>query len=734
MCIYICPSNLYHFNLLIMKSLKTLSAVTMMSLAMVGCSQEDLSKGGDSTKASTEINSFDFSTVVNPNVTVSYKNQGFGNITSSVFFKLYSENPVKTDEEGHTYVDQSVKALFAGYTNELGEWSGKVELPAYTKTLYAYTPSKLGATVLEAQVAGNQILLLDAPSADDFADETRASVKTGLKTSAVTVNGWLTLLGKYSSTGMDKSARDYNKYSGGISYADKFANAEDERVLKVSKQTASQLLSLHQQVIEVTHPCPVKYRTSQDLKVTKDAAVAVTLLGGNTGWSCSMAYYYYKDGETPTDRSQIKPILIVPNTQDGMYNDATKSKDIIKKVNSAKGIDRGTNVQLYYYGEDMKGEPSRVFPKGTRIGFILKGHAWNDGNGWNCHGYTVNGNNVSSQVPEHFSTSTPGLNSGGIYPTGSGVAMYTPDNKHVLFSFEDHDDDENFSDVVFTMTTNPESAFTDVKTVDDVETKVSIQKGVYAFEDLWPSAGDYDMNDVVVEASAEKTILTQNKIKVNTLDNNVVGKTSSAPSIKSETFIFDTEQNYATLANGLAFTFVPAEGVTSDLIEKAELTIDGVKADFTVKDDVYYLTDNISNILGKEIRLTLTYKVQTYDEASERYVGNYVPSTAQSAIKPFIYRDVEGRNWEVHIPYEAPTKNADLSWFGTVDDKSNIDENIYYVRSGLYPFAFYLSGATITDLKAILERPNESKAIDALFPEFGTWSTSNGTKCKDWYK
>lgn len=703
-----------------MKSLKTLSAVTMMSLALVGCTQEDLSKGNASLN-SNELNTFDFSTVVNPQVTVSYKNQGFGNFTSSVYFQLYAVNPLKTDGNGHSELNDNVKALYSGYTAANGEWTGNVEIPAYATTLYAYTPSKLGATVMEAKVQNGKIVLADLPVAE-LESETRANVKTGLNTSAVTKDGWLTLLGAYSTTGMDKNATDYNKYSGGISYADKFASAEDENILKVSKEDAAKLLAVHQAVIEVSHPCPEEYRTSNDLLVAKDAAVAVTMLGGNTGWSSTMAYYYYKDGETPTDRSQIHPIVIVPNTQDGMYNDKGKANQM-KIANAAKGIERGTNVQLYYYGEDMKGQPSRVFPKGTRIGFILKGHAWNDGNAWSC----TSGN--------HYSTSTPGLNGGGKYKTGSGVAMYTPDNTHVLFSFEDHNDDENFSDVVFTLKTNPESAFTDVVTVDDVETTTSIEKGVYAFEDLWPSIGDYDMNDVVVEASAKKVSIIQNKYLKNTINNNIINKIPSDAALKSETFIFVADQNYVTLANGLAFTYVPAEGITPDMIESSVLTIDGVEAPFTLEDGVYYLTENISDVLGKEIRLTVNYKIQSFNEATQAYEGKFIPSSAQSSIKPFIFRKgADGMNWEVHIPYEAPTANADLSFFGIADDKSNIEDGLFYVRAGLYPFAFYLAGATLNDLDAILEAKNESKAIDNLFPEFSEWSSSRGAVNKDWYK
>lgn len=60
--------------------------------------------------------------------------------------------------------------------------------------------------------------------------------------------------------------------------------------------------------------------------------------------------------------------------------------------------------------------------------------------------------------------------------------------------------DENFSDVVITLKSNPVDAITDIPVTNPDEDKTSIDflKGTYAFEDLWPSQGDYDMNDVVV--------------------------------------------------------------------------------------------------------------------------------------------------------------------------------------------------------------------------------------------
>ena len=76
----------------------------------------------------------------------------------------------------------------------------------------------------------------------------------------------------------------------------------------------------------------------------------------------------------------------------------------------------------------------------------------------------------------------------------------------MLISFEDHNNDENFSDVVFTMTSNPVDAVMDIPSVDvnDGKKTANVLRGIYAFEDLWTSRGDYDMNDVMVRSDYEK--------------------------------------------------------------------------------------------------------------------------------------------------------------------------------------------------------------------------------------
>ena len=90
--------------------------------------------------------------------------------------------------------------------------------------------------------------------------------------------------------------------------------------------------------------------------------------------------------------------------------------------------------------------------------------------------------------------------------------------------------------------------------------------------------------------------------------------------------------------------------------------------------------------------------------------------------------------WEVHIPQEMPTSQINKKYFGQGDDASNPNQSIYYVRKGNYPFAFFLSRATESDLSKLLDSANEKTAINLLYSGYDGWVSSNGEKNKDWYK
>jgi LruC domain-containing protein len=267
-----------------------------------------------------------------------------------------------------------------------------------------------------------------------------------------------------------------------------------------------------------------------------------------------------------------------------------------------------------------------------------------------------------------------------------------------IISFEDAMDDQDYDDLIFAL--KPVGVFAPLP---EIANKKSSTTGVYAFEDKWPSKGDYDLNDAVINAKHEKEFNDKGKIV-------------------KETFYLTTYQNYVELTSGLALTLDTKVTPKSVAMKKiAPESTDAVVTSFTKNGSVYYLTDKITGEIGTTYILELTY-------------SSALSSSQMASIQPFIYRSEGNQNWEVHIPMEAPTVKMNTGYFGKDDDCSDLIHQQYFVRQGNYPFAFHLKGANIDVFKeTILKRENESIPIDQFFPGFLDWSTSGGTSNQDWY-
>lgn len=557
-----------------------------------------------------------------------------------------------------------------------GVSKGRSNCPRISEGL-CIDPAFYARTLLEATRSGDML----TASAESGAPANAAPASTRAKeyhSTAVERDGWKTWLGSYDTT------------YGSIGY-------EYKGDLKVKNYGA--LLKAHASVFDTTKKCPEEYRSSRDLYLEKSAEVVITLLGSNTCWNSSMGYYYYKTGNKPKSLADADVVMIFPNTQDGRWSNSPWESRLYQ------GVERGTAVQLIYYPEIADGSKAgatTVFPADYRIGFVLATNAWTNRlragdkkyRAATSDGLSVNNNGVAYQTPRtavfRYTNKKSGINS-------------------VLFSFEDHNNDENFSDVVFTMTSNPVDAVTDIPSVDvnDGKKTANVLRGIYAFEDLWPSRGDYDMNDVMVRSDYEKVF--------------------NEKGIFEESFMLKTFANFAGNANGLAVTLT---GAAADAKLEFSVRKPGAEtfeaADFERDGKVVLLTPDVKETMGATYRITAKYDAP-------------VAEAQAGTIKPFIYRTdrdglTAGKRWEVHIPYEAPTARAEMSFFGTNDDKSVPEKGIYYVRAENYPFAFFLSGANDGDVAKLLDQTNEKSPIDQVYPAYAEWAATNGEKNKDWYK
>lgn len=556
-----------------------------------------------------EINTSNFSTIQKVQVEIDCSNS-----ESRVPFSIYDGNPL-IEGENTIILKENVQALDGAWTDEQGKFTATVELPAYVSNVYIVSTSPFARQAIPGKIVNGVLKVSDT----DEQFTTRASYRESTRFDRNRFNnlGWNTNLGSFDDR------------SGVIDYAYK----GNDPKLTLSKSEMNELRTTVSKVLNTLGSCPEEYRTQADLYVEEDeTAVVLTALRGWTCWNSSLGYYYYRYDQAPASLKDVKVYAVFPNTQMTWNNGSLQA--------SPQGIKEGTAVQLKYF-DDPEYPKGKNFPKGYYIGFILACNAWNT---------YFTGFNSYTLTEGFYASSTKGFST----KVNSGIdvrtAMFKDKNSNIAIAFEDFMDDQNFTDVVFSLKANPE--ITNVPPVDE-DLNTTIEKtGVYAFEDEWPKAGDYDMNDVLVQYTYQKVFNIFNEIL-------------------SESFIFKTLYNKSTVfTNGLGF-ILSNEGnaqSTEYFIRKEnekDFTVASGADKFTRESNAIILTDNVKTNPNAEYKVTFKYGDKNSNKKQE------------TSIDAFIYRpSKEGNRLEVHCPMKKPTSKVDTSLFGQYEDCSKPNEGI----------------------------------------------------------
>jgi len=243
--------------------------------------------------------------------------------------------------------------------------------------------------------------------------------------------------------------------------------------------------------------------------------------------------------------------------------------------------------------------------------------------------------------------------------------------------------------------------------------------GTLAFEDLWPSRGDYDLNDLVLDYRFHVTTNSANLVE------KVVG-----------TFVIKAFG--ATLENGFGFQ-LPAAIKSNDLTVSGSSLTDGfinlnsngtesgqTKSTIIVYDNAFKQmaspggigvnTDpNQPYVQPKTITITINVTPNKYS-LNDLDILNFNPFLIVNKV----------RGVEVHLPDYPPTSLADRSLLGTGDDNSNPSLYKYYKTANNLPWAI--------NYYTQFDYPIEKVDIIQVYLHFAEWATSGGTLYKDWYK
>lgn len=660
-----------------------------------------------------ENNFFDFSTTQEVDLMVDYSDF---DIHGPVFFQVYSENPIVNEGEYNEYVNAKVEPIMEAYTDARGIYDETVTLPAYAKELHVVTGNFMIGLKRSVVAVSRNEASVKVERKKTGATLSKSPVPTVVSPDTHTndISSLPCLSFNFRKNG-SMGERVYKDWYTPLGTWDPVSGRPD---YVADQATLDPKLCFPQEILDALYAtvgkavssgttCRDEYRSNVDLTLIADTELSLCTMGSMSCWNSSMGYYYYDSDHQPTTQMDLNIIMIYPNTQDGYRYEPVGGDQYQGNI----GMQRGDVIQLLYYPNIANGDlttVSTVFPKGTKIGFILKPNSWSSQGRSYC---TLNGTKPMNDKMNVWVASTEGLSycnedMGEYRMADSASETHTakfsycsPDGSHyAIVTVEDACDDDDYDDFLFAV--NPADVFAPLPEVEDGKTT---RRGVFAFEDRWPSQGDYDMNDVMIDYVQEQFF--------------------SGAKIKRQVLYFTTYQNRVSDQSGLAVHFdtkIAPSKITMKKQARGELAPVAVTYDFD--GEAYILTDDITAELETTYIMELTYSS---------------PVSAFNLVKPepFIFRDKEDDlRWEVHIPYEAPTSKMDTRAFHTFQDASDLENGKWYVCRGDYPFAFYLDNIRIDSFKDnILDPKNESLPIDVFFPGFIDWSTSHGAMHSDWY-
>lgn len=637
-----------------MKQLVFLSLVSALLLS--GCADKDVYQGGGEEDGKntplSPTEAFDFNLMQQVKVNVDY---GFTN-DYYIVFELYSQNPMR-EENGSWVKDESLSYVYTASTNKKGQYSSTIQISSDITELWLYTDYLGAISPVKLAVSNGEISYNQA----DYI----AALQT--KTRGVTSNGH-----NYLDDWMLMPGLDWDNY-GLPSIVEEELSLPSSTVLYSIKETYNNTKGKR---IKEVYPEWLNNNTTSEIKITKATELSLVFIASGASWNNAVGYFTYPTGTTPTLNS-IQKILAFPNASP------------ISKVSGgqrAGALLSGHEVKLKYWNEE-KQEFEDTFPEGVTIGWCLEGASFKDGN-------------VKRESYAGTRYSYSSLNSDGEQRV---VALRDGSTDQIVaIGFEDKEDFDYCDATFYLKIANPGSIDTDapeLPSVDPPSTLNNITTGILAFEDLWPSRGDYDMNDVMVEY---KSTLYQNAL------------TGKAYRIVDE---FTPLHNGGSLTSGFGYQLykLGQDGVRSIQVDGPV----GWKIEADQSSPTILLFDNVRSVIGK--KYTVTIELNDVD-----------PKLVASPYNPFIF--VGNRDKEVHMVNYPPTAKADKELFNTHDDVSNVSAGIYYISRykgevELMPFGMNLP---IIDFKLLAD--GEGVKIYETFPNFIGWVQSGGTKNKDWYK
>ena len=246
------------------------------------------------------------------------------------------------------------------------------------------------------------------------------------------------------------------------------------------------------------------------------------------------------------------------------------------------------------------------------------------------------------------------------------------------------------------------------------------------YEDQWPSKGDYDFNDIVVDYRY-----------------NIV--TNAANNVVEANYSFLPRAAGCIYKNSFAFQL---DGVTADKISSVtgtksawtQVNPNGTEAGQTNNNANILVTDNFFNLFAGRSGNDMVNTVPSIAKlnadtvsVSVKFIVNGVAATGgtvsftnfgSNVFNPYIIVS-QTRGHEIHLADRIPSSKMDMTLFGTADDKSNPSQGTYYRTANNLPWAL--------NIVSSVPYPTETTDITTAYLNLIKWAVSGGSLNTDWY-
>ncbi len=591
---------------------------------------------------------FDFSTTKSVEVNLNAPAKLRGSI-----FEIYYKNTTQTE----VFVSK-------GTFDDNNKYLMEITVPVIVDSVYIYSKSiglerKVSLAIKQNKIFYDYNVNFNTPRETDF------NYGTNLKSAQVDAFSYM---GAYTANGYPGYLFQVNDHAW-------------ESLLSNLNQTLPEGIS-----VPLTKPAFMESGKQSNLVLKEKTKVYVTFAGEGTDLTSALGYFIY-DGSKPVN-TQHK--IIFPNAS---------------TPGSGGSLHSGDKVLL---GE---------FPANTVIGWFLVP------NGWDKKTKQVKDTQGMYYSVASFNTEpNSALNQ-------HMVLLKDIQNEVIVLGFEDTPRsspgcDNDFNDAVFYITLD-RLASADLSNVNNTISPVDTDgdgiidsmdqypldpnkafnngggngsSGSLAFEDMWPSKGDYDFNDLVVDYQ--------------------FGTITDASNLLKALNIRVTISNVgASYRNGFGIELpVPAssvDSVTGTKYTRKYLNIASNGVESGRSNAIIFAFDDAWDVKGKTLTITVVFK----SAISPSLLGGY-------PYNPFMVVN-QNRGLEIHLPDNPPTSGADFSYFGQAADYSRPSSGFYYRSAQNLPWAINISGG--------FSIPSEKSPINRGYLKFVDWAKSAGVQYPDWY-